>query len=181
MEDLDHDMLLERLKKRFAANRTRHPGTEWKTVEGRLKAQPAKLDAIMAMEQSGGEPDVVVLDGRKEEITFIDCSPETPAGRRSLCYAHESWLSRKEHRPAGNAIDSARDMGIELLTEDQYFQLQQYGAFDLKTSSWLKTPDEVRAEGGAIFGDRRYGRVFVYHNGAQSYYAARGFRGRLVL
>ncbi len=181
MQVLDNTKLLEVLKRRFTAHAARHPRTEWKTVEGRLKAHPAKLHALLAMEQSGGEPDVVELDGHEGQVVYIDCSPESPAGRRSLCYDHAGWLSRKEHRPAGNAVEQAAAIGIELLTEDQYYQLQQYGMFDQKTSSWLKTPDEVRAQGGAIFGDRRYGRVFVYHNGAQSYYAARGFRGCLSL
>lgn len=156
----------------------RHKGLEWADVQARLEASPEKLWSLDEMEITGGEPDVV---GRDETgaYLFFDCAPESPKGRRSLCYDGDALASRKEHIPANNALDMAAAMGIEVLTEAQYRQLQQLGKFDTKTSSWLKTPDPIRALGGAIFGDFRYGQVFVYHNGAESYYAARGFRGCL--
>lgn len=169
------EALLDALGARFAAHTHRHPGLSWSDVEARLLAQPAKLEAVFAMEQSGGEPDAVVFGGA--QLAFVDCAPESPLGRRSLCFDREGWESRKEHRPAGSAAELAEAMGIELLNEAEYHALQQFGEFDLKTSSWLKTPADIRALGGALFGDRRFGRVFVYHNGAQSYYGARGFRG----
>ncbi|MBL7923469.1 MAG: DUF4256 domain-containing protein [Bacteroidia bacterium] len=171
--------LLNTLKKRFEQNMKRHPGMKWEQVLARLEKKADKLPALAAMENSGGEPDVIALDAKTGEYLFVDCSKESPAGRRSLCYDREGLESRKEHPPENTAIDLAAAMGIELLTEEQYSMLQQHDHFDLKTSSWLKTPAAVRKLGGAIFGDFRYGRVFVYHNGAQSYYAARGFRGLL--
>ncbi len=164
------------LKARFDAHPHRHPNTKWAHVAARLKARPATLRGLLAMEESGGEPDVVGLDERTGEVIFFDCSAETPHGRRSLCYDSDARLARKENRPAGSAMEAAAAMGAELLSEDQYRLLQQLGEFDLKTSSWLKTPADVRQRGGALFGDRRYGRVFTYHNGVQSYYAGRGFR-----
>ncbi len=171
--------LFEVLKTRFDENMDRHIGLEWSQVQERLLAYPEKLWSLHEMEQSGGEPDVVGKDEETDEFIFFDCSPESPDGRRSVCYDREGLESRKAHKPDNNAMDMASDMGIELMTEQQYHQLQQFGPFDTKTSSWLKTPDEVRELGGAIFGDHRFGRVFIYHNGAQSYYGARGFRGVL--
>lgn len=173
------DVLLQTLQSRFEKNMKRHAGVEWAQVQKRLVAAPAKLWSINEMEESGGEPDVIGHDKKTGEIVFADCSPETPEGRRSLCYDREGWESRKEHRPSGNAIDTAATMGIEMLTEDEYLALQQLGAFDQKTSSWVKTPDAMRKLGGALYGDRRYNRVFIGHNGAQSYYSARAFRGSL--
>jgi hypothetical protein len=170
--------LLTTLQARFEANMQRHKGITWPAVEARLKGKSAKLKALLAMEETGGEPDVIGKDG-KDGFVFADCSAESPSGRRSLCYDQEGLESRKEHRPSGNAVDEAAAMGIELLDEAGYLALQELGEFDLKTSSWLATPPDLRAKGGALFGDRRYGRVFIYHNGAQSYYGARGFRGML--
>lgn len=157
----------------------RHPGLSWDTVRARLDARPERLRSLQAMEESGGEPDVLALDPISGEIVFVDFAPESPKGRVSLCYDREGLESRKEHKPKTSALDLATEMGIELLTEAEYFELQTRGEFDQKTSSWLRTPPELRALGGALFGDRRYGRVFIYHNGAQSYYAVRGFRGSL--
>lgn len=171
--------LLETLGSRFEANPARHEGMEWKAVLGRLGKRPERLGALFAMEESGGEPDVVGIDRGTGEVLFVDCAAETPKGRVSVCYDREGLETRKEHRPADSAVEMAEAMGIELLTEEQYHALQSLGEFDRKTSSWLKTPEDVRRLGGALFGDRRYGRVFVYHNGAQSYFAARGFRGLL--
>jgi hypothetical protein len=171
--------LLDVLKTRFEANAKRHPSLEWAKVQARLEANPAALTALDEMEKSGGEPDVVDYDKKTGEYVFFDCSPETPAGRRSVCYDREGLESRKENRPANSAMDMAESMGIEMLDEEEYRYLQTLGKFDAKTSSWLKTPAAVRKLGGAIFGDLRYGRVFVYHNGAQSYYAGRAFRGSL--
>jgi len=167
------------LKNRFEKNTKRHKGIDWTKVEKKLMAQPDKLWSLNEMEVTGGEPDVVGYDKKKDEFLFYDCSPETPKGRRSVCYDREGLESRKEHRPKNSAVDMAVDMGITLLTEEQYRALQQLGDFDTKTSSWLHTPDAIRKLGGAIFGDFRYGQTFVYHNGAQSYYAVRGFRGVL--
>ncbi len=177
MKAKQRDELIDVLKARFEKHMQRHKGIEWVQVEARLDAK--KLKALEAMERTGGEPDVVGRDGKTGPFIFFDCSAETPKGRRSVCYDREGLESRKEHKPADNAVDMAARMGIELLTEEQYHALQKLGEFDLKTSSWLQTPADVRKLGGAIFGDRRYGRVFVYHNGAQSYYAVRGFRGSL--
>ncbi|MBS4066244.1 MAG: DUF4256 domain-containing protein [Chitinophagaceae bacterium] len=171
--------LLSVLKKRFEKNRSRHKGTDWADVETRLKANPGKLWSLDEMELTGGEPDVVGFDKKTGEYIFYDCSPETPKDRRSICYDEAALQSRKEHKPKNSAVAMAEEMGIELLTEEQYRQLQELGAFDLKTSSWIKTPDEVRKLGGALFCDRRYNKVFLYHNGAESYYAVRGFRGCL--
>jgi len=171
--------LIKSLKARFEKNMKRHKGLEWAKLQAKLEASPKKLQALYEMERTGGEPDIIGHDEKTEEIIFCDCSPESPLGRRSLCYDREALDTRKENKPGGNAIDMASSMGIELLTEQQYRELQELGEFDRKTSSWVKTPDEIRDLGGALFCDRRYDRVFVYHNGAESYYGARGFRGRL--
>lgn len=171
--------LLKSLKARFEKNMNRHNGLEWADVKAKLEASPEKLRSLIEMEMTGGEPDVVSHDNRTGEYIFYDCSAESPKGRRSVCYDREALESRKEHKPKNNAIDMATDMGIELLTEEQYRELQKLGNFDMKTSSWVQTPASIRKLGGAIFCDRRYGTVFVYHNGAESYYAARGFRGAL--
>ena len=171
--------LLESLRDRFAKNMQRHRGHAWEPVVTRLQSSPAALKSLLAMESSGGEPDVIDHDKASGRYIFCDCSAESPAGRRSLCYDQDALDSRKENKPAGSAVEAAAAMAIELLDEEQYRALQQLGEFDLKTSSWVATPKDVRAVGGALFCDRRYGRVFVYHNGAQSYYAARGFRGLL--
>lgn len=167
------------LKARFEKNMKRHPELEWTKVIARLEADPEKLWSLHEMERTGGEPDVIGREDHTGELLFIDCSAESPAGRRSVCYDREGLESRKEHRPADTAMDMAAAMGVELLTEDDYRALQELGEFDLKTSSWVKTPAEMRKLGGALFGDRRFGRVFFYHNGAQSYYSARAFRGSL--
>jgi len=171
--------LLQTWKTRFEKHRRRHPALGWDEVQAKLESDEAKLWSLSEMERTGGEPDVVGQDKKTGEYLFCDCAAESPSGRRSVCYDREGLESRKEHKPANNVIDMAESMGIELLTEEQYRDLQALGDFDLKTSSWLKTPADVRNLGGALFGDRRYGRVFIYHNGAQSYYAARGFRGLL--
>jgi len=173
------DELLGVLQARFEKHRQRHPGLDWAKVQARLEAHAGKLRSLHEMEQTGGEPDVVDRDPRTGEYLFFDCSAESPTGRRSLCYDREALDSRKEHKPKNSALDLAADMGIELLTEDQYRELQKLGEFDKKTSSWVQTPAEIRDLGGALFCDRRYDHVFVYHNGAESYYAARGFRGTL--
>lgn len=175
----DGPALRRTLQARFEQHMKRHPRLRWVDVAARLEAQPAKLWSLVEMERTGGEPDVVGRDGAAGEFLFFDCAAESPKGRASVCYDREGLESRKEHRPKHNAVDLAAAMGIELLTEEQYFELQRLGEFDTKTSSWLKTPAVVRRLGGALFGDRRFGRVFVYHNGAQSYYSARGFRGVL--
>jgi hypothetical protein len=171
--------LLEVLNARFEENKKRHPGLVWADIRAKLAANPEKLWALDDMETTGGEPDVIGLDTQTGEYLFCDCSAESPAGRRSICYDREGLESRKEHRPADSAVDMAAAMGIELLTEAQYRELQKMGKFDAKTSSWLKTPAEIRKLGGAIFADFRFNTVFVYHNGAQSYYSSRGFRGLL--
>lgn len=171
--------LLKTLQSRFETELKRHKGLKWTDVEARLLSHPEKLWSLYEMEQSGGEPDVISFDKKSGEYTFVDCSAESPKGRRSLCYDREALDKRKENKPAGNASEAAAAMGIELLNEEQYRELQKLGEFDLKTSSWLKTPADIRKLGGAIFGDRRYDTVFIYHNGADSYYAARGFRGML--
>lgn len=171
--------LLKTLKARFEKNMNRHKGIEWAKVQAKLEANPGKLWSLNAMEDTGGEPDVVGVDKKTGEITFYDCSPETPKGRRSICYDPEALASRKEHKPDDSAIGMAEEMGIELLTEEQYRELQQLGKFDEKTSSWVQTPPGIRKLGGAVFCDRRYNTVFLYHNGAESYYAARAFRGAL--
>ncbi len=171
--------LLGVLKSRFEKNMNRHKGLAWAAIQAKLKSSPEKLWSLDEMERSGGEPDVVGYDKKTGEFLFYDCSAESPNGRRSLCYDRQAWESRKEYKPAGNAADMAANMGIELLTEDEYRALQQLGSFDTKTSSWVKTPAAIRKLGGAVFCDRRYNQVFLYHNGAESYYAARGFRGSL--
>lgn len=173
------EALLRALRARFEENTSRHRGIEWAQVQARLEAMPEKLRSLGEMEATGGEPDVVGRDEKTGEVLFCDCSPESPAGRRSLCYDREALEARKENRPRGSATAMAADMGIELLTEDQYRELQRLGKFDTKTSSWVKTPAAIRKRGGALFCDNRYDAVFVYHNGAESYYAARGFRGSL--
>jgi hypothetical protein len=171
--------LLTELKERFAKNMNRHKGLDWAKVEARLKDNVEKLWSLSEMERTGGEPDVIGFDRKKGEYIFYDCSPESPSGRRSLCYDGAALEARKEHKPKGSAAGMAAAMSVEILTEEEYQELQKLGEFDLKTSSWVKTPAEVRKLGGAIFCDRRFGRVFTYHNGAESYYSARGFRGSL--
>jgi Protein of unknown function (DUF4256) len=179
MKAKQREELLRALKARFEKNMNRHKGLEWTKVQAKLEANTEKLWSLNEMERTGGEPDVVGHDKQTGEYIFYDCSAESPKGRRSVCYDRKGLESRKEHRPEDNAIDSAAAMGIELLTEEQYRELQKLGNFDTKTSSWVKTPPDIRKLGGALFCDRRYGNVFVYHNGAQSYYAARAFRGSL--
>jgi hypothetical protein len=179
MKAEQREELLSALKARFEKNMNCHEGLEWAKVQARLEANPEKLWSLNEMERTGGEPDVVGYDKETGEYVFCDCSAESPKGRRSLCYDREALESRKEHKPESSAMDMAAGMGIEILTEEKYRELQKLGNFDTKTSSWLKTPSEIRKLGGAIFGDRRYNYVFVYHNGAESYYGARGFRGSL--
>lgn len=178
LKSADAERLLTTLKERFIKNSHRHPNTEWSFVESILLNNPNKLWSVFEMENTEGEPDVILLNN---ELYYCDCSLESPKGRRSLCYDKEAWDSRKENKPTGNAIDMANRMGLELLDEGQYLQLQNIENFDLKTSSWLKTTESIRSKKGAIFGDKRYGRAFIYHNGAESYYAARGFRGIIKL
>jgi len=179
VEKAQRDELLNTLKDRFTINSKRHAGVDWSAVQARLEASPDKLKVLSEMENSGGEPDVIGHDKVTGEILFCDCSPESPAGRRSLCYDRAALDSRKENKPSGSAIEMASSMGIEVLTEQQYRELQTLGEFDKKTSSWVLAPDKIRKLGGAVFCDRRYDTVFFYHNGADSYYGARGFRGRL--
>ena len=179
MNAKQRDALLGTLKTRFEKNKNRHPGLAWADVQARLEASSDKLRSLYEMEQTGGEPDVVRQDKKTGEYIFYDCSEESPKGRRSACYDGEALESRKENKPGNNAVDMATAMGIELLTEDQYRELQKLGEFDTKTSSWVVTPSAIRKLGGALFCDRRYDHVFLYHNGASSYYAARGFRGSL--
>lgn len=171
--------LLKTLKARFEENMNRHQDLEWDHVQAKIEANPEKLWSLHEMEETGGEPDVVDYDKKTDEYIFYDCSTESPKGRRSVCYDLEALESRKKNKPANNAIDMATEIGIELLTEEQYRQLQKLGNFDTKTSSWVQTPNTIRKLGGALFCDRRYDTVFLYHNGAESYYAARGFRGSL--
>lgn len=171
--------ILTILKDRFNKNTSYHKDLEWTEVQKKLEANVKKLWSLYQMETTGGEPDVIAYDGNSDEYIFCDCAKETPKGRRSVCYDYEALESRKEHKPQNNAMDMAADMGIELLSEEQYRTLQKIGEFDVKTSSWIKTPDSIRKLGGALFCDRRYNTVFVYHNGAESYYAVRGFRGLL--
>jgi hypothetical protein len=173
------EKLVKLLKTRFEKNLSRHKGVDWAKVEARLEANPEKLWSLQEMESTGGEPDVIGHDKKTGEYLFCDCSDETPKGRRSICFDREALDSRKEHKPANSALDMAAAMGIEILTEAQYRDLQKLGEFDTKTSSWVDTPSEIRSLGGALFCDRRYDHVFLYHNGAQSYYAVRGFRGLL--
>ena len=171
--------LFKQVKKRFEKNMNRHKGIEWSKVEKKLKAHPQKLASLFEMEETGGEPDVVGFDKKAGEYIFMDCSKQTPKGRRSVCYATEALESRKEHKPKNSALGMAYEMGIEILTEEQYRRLQELGEFDTSTSSWVLTPPEIRELGGALFGDRRFNHVFIYHNGAESYFGARGFRGSL--
>ena len=173
------EQLLGALKARFEKNMNRHKGLEWAKIQAKLEGNIEKLWSLNEMERTGGEPDVVGHDKKTGEYIFYDCSPESPGGRRSLCYDREALEARKEHKPKNNVIDLAADIGIELLSEEQYRDLQKLGKFDLKTSSWVQTPSDIRKLGGAIYADYRYGHIFVYHNGAESYYAARGFRGSL--
>jgi hypothetical protein len=173
--------LLKTLKARFEKNMNRHKGLDWAKVQAKLEANPEKLWSLGEMESTGGEPDVVGQDKKTGDYIFYDCSAETPKGRRSICYDRAALESRKEHKPGNSAVDVATAMGVELLTEEQYRELQKLGAFDLKTSSWVKTPAEIRKLGGALYCDRRYNHVFLYHNGAESYYAVRGFRGSLTV
>jgi hypothetical protein len=179
MNAKQREELLSKLKTRFQKNMSRHKGVEWSRVQAKLESSPEKLRSLGEMERTGGEPDVVGHDKKSEEFIFVDCSAESPTGRRSICYDREGLESRKENKPANCATDLAAAMGIEILTEEQYRDLQKLDCFDTKTSSWVTTPPAIRKLGGALFCDRRYDTVFVYHNGAQSYYAARGFRGVL--
>ena len=179
MNAVVRDELIKTLKDRFAKNIHRHAGIDWSSVQAKLEADPEKLQVLFEMERTGGEPDVVGYDEKARETIFCDCSPESPIGRRSLCYDREALDSRKANKPSGNAVEMASSIGVEMLTEKQYRELQEFGEFDMKTSSWVKTPARIRDLGGALFCDRRYDHVFAYHNGAESYYAARGFRGRL--
>lgn len=184
MKKLDQarsEELLTILQTRFEKNQNRHKGIKRAEVQKRLEANSVKLWSLDQMEETAGEPDVIGYDQQADAYIFCDCAQESPKGRRSLCYDTEALESRKEHKPKNSALAMAKEMGIEVLTEEDYFELQKVGTFDLKTSSWLKTPKEVRELGGAIFGDCRFGRVFIYHNGAESYYAARGFRGKLLV
>jgi hypothetical protein len=179
MSPADRDQLLATVKARFEKNMKRHKNLEWAKVQERLLAHPDKLWSLLEMERTGGEPDVVAHDQKSGEYIFFDCSAESPSGRRSVCYDGDALASRKEHKPKNSALDMAAAMGIEILTEAQYRELQTLGSFDTKTSSWVETPSAIRQRGGAIFCDRRYDHVFTYHNGAESYYAARAFRGSL--
>ncbi|MBD9665391.1 DUF4256 domain-containing protein [Variovorax sp. VRV01] len=179
MKAQEREALLQALKTRFEKNMHRHKAIAWADVRSRLEASPRALRSLREMEATGGEPDVIGQDPATGHYVFCDCAAETPIGRRSVCYDREALDARKKHKPQDSAVEMAAAMGIDLLTEEQYRQLQALGEFDLKTSSWIATPPDLRALGGALFGDRRYGRVFVYHNGAQSYYAARGFRAAL--
>lgn len=175
------EKILTILMNRFDKHKNRHKTLEWAKIKMKLEKYPEKLRTLYEMENTGGEPDVISYDKEKDEYTFCDCSDESPKGRRSICYDNEALLSRKEFKPKTSAVAMASDIGIEILTEHDYRELQKLGNFDLKTSSWLKTPEEIRKLKGAIFGDKRYNQVFIYHNGAESYYAARGFRGKLTI
>lgn len=177
----ESEELIRTLKNRFEQNMQRHQGLEWAAIQAKLAANPTKLWSLNEMEKTGGEPDVVAHNKETGEYIFYDCAAESPKNRRSLCYDEAAWLSRKENKPAGSVIEMATAMGVELLSEEEYRALQVLGKFDIKTSSWVKTPAEIRKLGGAIFCDCRYNTVFVYHNGAESYYAARGFRGKLSI
>lgn len=179
LSSAEREELLAKLKSRFEKNMSRHAGLDWGKINAKLTADTGKLWSLNEMEKTGGEPDAIAHDEKTDRYLFVDCSPESPKGRTSLCYDREALDSRKEHKPKNCATDLAAAMGVELLTEEQYGDLQKLGAFDTKSSSWLKTPAEIRKLGGAIFGDRRFGRVFVYHNGAESYYSGRGFRAVL--
>lgn len=179
--DKQRAALISTLKARFEKYSIRHKNMKWETIEIKLKAQPDKLNILYLMEDTGGEPDVVAYDKNTDQYTFVDCSEESPKGRRSLCYDHKALEARKEQKPQNSALQMAAEIGIELLSEAQYRALQQLGQFDTKTSSWIATPESIRVLGGAVFADRRYGQVFIYHNSAESYYAARGFRGCLIV
>jgi len=179
LSSVQSEEFLKALKARFEKNMNRHKGLDWAKVQTRLKAKPDKLWSLSEMERTGGEPDVVSHDKETGEYVFFDCAPQTPSDRVSLCYDDEALAARKEHKPKGSALGMAAALGVEILTEEQYFQLQRLGEFDTKRSSWIKTPVEIRRLGGALYCDRRYGRVFVGHNGAESYYSGRGFRGSL--
>ena len=179
LSDKDKEEILKVLKERFEKNVDRHKELNWGKIQAKLEANPIKLWSLNEMEVTGGEPDVISYDEEKDEYVFYDCSPESPKGRRSLCYDRKALDSRKQNKPQNSVIDVAEEMGIELLTEEEYRGLQKVGVFDIKTSSWVKTPDNIRNKGGAIFCDRRYDTIFMYHNGADSYYSARGFRGLL--
>lgn len=176
-----HEELITRIKARFTSNMDRHAGINWAEVEARFDTVQGKILSLYQMEATGGEPDVIGFDKESGEYIFCDCSKETPEGRRNTCYDHAAWEARKQNRPVTSAMDMAASMGIEMLTVEEYHKLQELGEFDTKTSSWVKTPEDVRRLGGALFCDRRYGRVFTYHNGAESYYGVRGFRGSLRL
>ncbi len=177
----EKETLLKILKTRFEQNPNRHNGVKWEKVLAKLESKPEKLFSLSKMEETGGEPDVVVFDKKPNEIIFVDCSEESPKGRRSICYDDEALNSRKENKPKNSAIEICNSIGMEILSEEEYRELQKFGNFDLKTSSWVKTPSSIRKLGGALFCDKRYETVFLYHNGAESYYAARGFRGKLVV
>ncbi|HVD98898.1 MAG TPA: DUF4256 domain-containing protein [Cytophagaceae bacterium] len=179
LSSAQREELIKTLKSRFEKNTKRHKGLDWADVQAKLEANADKLWSLQAMEETGGEPDVIGYDKKAKEFIFCDCSAESPKGRRSICYDRKAWESRKEHKPENTAMDMAAEIGIEILTEEEYRALQQLGEFDTKTSSWIITPAEIRKLGGALFCDRRYDTVFTYHNGAESYYAARGFRGSL--
>lgn len=179
--DKQRTALISILKARFEKYSIRHKNIKWEPLEIKLKSQPDKLNILYLMEDTGGEPDVIAYNKNTDQYTFVDCSEESPKGRRSLCYDHKALEARKEHKPQNSAQQLAAEIGIELLSEAQYRALQQLGQFDTKTSSWVATPENIRVLGGAIFADRRYGQVFIYHNGAESYYAARGFRGCLIV
>lgn len=176
---MDDNELLATLRTRFEKNMNRHEGLEWDKIQARLEKDPEKLRSLNEMEATGGEPDVIGYNEQSDRYIFCDCSPESPNGRRSLCYDPEALASRKEHKPKDSALGMASGMGVTLLTEEQYLALQQLGTFDTKTSSWILAPPDLRRQGGGLFGDKRYGRTFIYHNGAESYYAARGFRAIL--
>jgi hypothetical protein len=175
------DLLIKTLKLRFEKFENRHKNIEWKNVESKLDSNPDKLVTLFKMEESGGEPDIVFYNNKTNEFTFFDCSEESPKGRRSLCYDQNALESRKENKPKNSVLNMASEIGVTLLSESQYIELQKLGNFDTKTSSWIETPFAIRQLGGAIFGDKRYGHVFIYHNGAESYYAARGFRGSIII
>lgn len=171
--------LFRLLEKRFQKHNERHPGISWESVQARLEKKPKAVQTLLVMEETGGEPDVIGQDAKSGEFIFCDCSAESPKGRRSVCYDPDALESRKEHKPKHSAVGMAREMGVKLLTQEEYHALQKLGEFDTKTSSWIVTPEDIREKGGALFGDRRFGHVFIYHNGAESYYGARGFRGLL--
>ena len=181
MQTTNYDSQIEILRNRFLQNQKRHQGIDWEKVEEKLLQNPDKLKILVAMENSGGEPDLVVFETRKEEYIFVDCSMESPTGRRSFCYDRQALDARKENKPENNVEDAAKEIGAELLNEEEYRELQKFGPFDTKTSSWIKTTEAIRKLGGALFMEFRYGTVFIYHNGVQSYYAARGFRCKIAI